>query len=121
MALGSLNVRVSKADFEARIGVVEQKISMLLDVINRYGRAKENLDQFIESNDSNYDAMVNRIDENIKAAKRAHASLVETKNSLQETVNKMNVFGSEVKETITTAVDATKSTVEAVLKIDAIL
>ena len=121
MALGSLNVRVSKADFEARINTIEQKIAMLVDVIDRYGRAKENLDQFIESNDSNYQAMIERIDENIKAAKKAHASLVETKNTLQTTVDQMNVFGTEVKETLTSAVDATKSTVEAVLKIDAIL
>lgn len=121
MALGSLNLRVSKSDFETRIGVVEIRMNALVDVINRYENAKANLDQFIESNDSNYDSMVDQINEYIKNAKRAHAALNETKLELQSTVDKMAGMGSEIKETITSAVEATKSTVEAAIKIDAIL
>ena len=121
MALGSLNLRVSKQDFEARIAIVETRIAMLVDVIDRYGRAKENLDQFIESNDNNYQAMIERIDENMKAAKKAHAALTETKNSLQDTVNKMENMGNELKETIVSATEATASTVTAAIKIEAIL
>ena len=121
MALGSLNLRVSKKDFENRISIIETKIAKLVDDIERYGRAKNNQDQFIEGNDSNYQAMLERIDANIKAAKKAHAAQTETKNSLQDTVAKMENMGNEVKETIVSATDATVSTVEAVMKIDAIL
>lgn len=121
MALGSLNLRVSKQDFENRIAIVETKIAMLVDVIERYGRAKANLDQFIESNDNNYQAMIERIDANVLSAKKAHAALTETKNSLMDTVSKMENMGQEVAETITSATDAAVSTVQAALKIDAIL
>lgn len=121
MALGSLNLKVSKKDFEDRILVVEGRMSQLMDVIERYGRAKENLDQFIESGDSNYEAMIERIDVNILAAKKSYAALAETKASLQETVTLMEGMSSEVKETITAAVDATKSTVEAAIKVSALL
>ena len=121
MALGSLNLRVSKQDFEQRISIIETKIAMLVDVIDRYSRAKENLDQFIESNDSNYQAMVERIDANVMSAKKAHAALTETKNSLQDTVSKMENMGNEVAETITSATDAAVSTISAALKIDSLL
>jgi len=121
MALGSLNLRVSKSDFEARIAIAEASMARLEDVISRYGDAKTNLDQFIESDDNNYQAMIERIDANIKAAKKAHAALNETKLELQETINKMEGMTDKVKETIVSATDAAISSVEAAIKIDAIL
>ena len=121
MALGSLNLRVSKGDFEKRIAVVEIRMGALVDVINRYENAKANLDQFIESNDNNYDNMVKQIDVYIKNAKKAHSALNATKLELQSTVEKMANMGNEVKETIVAATDATVRAVEAAIKIDAIL
>lgn len=121
MALGSLNLKVSQSDFENRISIIEVKMQQLVDVINRYDSAKSNLDQFIESNDSNYQDMVERINENIRAAKKAHSALNATKLELQETVNKMANMGNEIKETLTSATDAAKSAVDAAIKIDAIL
>ena len=112
MALGSLNLRVSKGDFEKRIAVVEIRMGALVDVINRYENAKANLDQFIESK---------QIDVYIKNAKKAHSALNATKLELQSTVEKMANMGNEVKETIVAATDATVSAVEAAIKIDAIL
>lgn len=121
MALGQLNLRVSQKDFEERITVISMRMQALEDVVARYGRAKENLDQFIESGDDNYEAMCAQIDEYVNNAKRAHAALNETKIQLQETVNQMANMGSEVKETITSATDAVKSTAEAAIKINSIL
>ncbi len=121
MALGSLNLRVSRDDFEKRIQIVDIRMATLADVVRRYEQAKANLDQFIESNDSNYDAMCEQIDEYIKNAKRAHAALNETKVQLQDTVEKMGNMGNEIKETITSATDAAASTLQAAIKIDSIL
>lgn len=121
MALGSLNLRVSKEDFVKRIELVEMRMNILQDVIERYGRAKENIDQFMESDDSNVDAMLERIDTNVLAAKKAHAALSETKLVLQETVDQMEGMSREVKETVSAATEATKSSVEAAIKISAIL
>ena len=121
MALGSLNLKVSKEDFEQRIAVVEVRMAQLQDVIERYGQAKANLDQFIESGDSNYEAMVERIDVNVRAARKAYSALSETKASLQETVNLMDNMGNEIKETIVAGTEATVSTVEAAIKIAALL
>ena len=121
MALGSLNLRVSKEDFERRIELVDQRMNVLLDVIERYARAKENLDQFMEGDDSNVEAMIERIDVNVEAAKKSHAALNETKLSLQETVNQMEGMSKEVKETLTAGIEATKSTVEAAITIKSIL
>ena len=121
MALGSLNLKVSKKDFEDRIIVVEGRMSQLMDVVERYNQAKANLDQFIESGDSNFEAMLERIDVNIKAAKKSYAALSETKASLQETVNLMEGLGNEVKETITSATEAATSTVNAAIKVAELL
>lgn len=121
MALGSLNLKVSKKDFEDRIIVVEGRMAQLMDVVERYNQAKSNLDQFIESGDSNYEAMIARIDVNVVTAKKAYAALSETKASLQETVNLMEGMSNEVKETITAATDAAASTVSAAIKVAELL
>lgn len=121
MALGSLNLKVSKSDFEQRIAIVDGRMAQLMDVIERYGQAKTNLDQFIENGDTNYQAMIERIDVNIKAAKKSYAALSETKASLQETVNLMEGMSTEVKETITSATEAAVSTVEAAIKVAELL
>ena len=121
MALGKLNLRVSKADFEKRIEFINTRMSSLENVVDRYNNAKQNLDQFIENGDSNYEAMCQQIDEYIRNAKKAHAALNATKLELQETVDKMDNMGNEVKETIVSATEATVSAVNAAIKIDAIL
>ena len=121
MAIGSLNLRVSQRDFEARIQIIETRMATLMDVINRYHDAKVNLDQFIEGNDDNYQAMIDRIEENVKAAKKAHAALTETKADLMKTVTQMNEMSGKVKETITSATEAAKSSIEAAIKINSVL
>lgn len=121
MALGSMNLRVSKQDFLDRIALIEQRMNVLQDVIERYGRAKENIDQFMDGDDSNVDAMLERIDVNVRAAKKAHAALNESKLSLQETVDQMEGMGKEVKETISAGIEASLNTVESVIKISSVL
>lgn len=121
MALGSLNLKVSKSDFEQRITVVEGRMAQLMDVVERYNNAKANLDQFLEGGDSNYEAMIERINANIKAAKKSHAALAETKASLEETVRLMEGMSNEVKETITSGVEAATSTINAAIKIAELL
>jgi len=121
MAVGSVNLKVSKSDFEQRIAIVEGRMAQLMDVIERYNQAKSNLDQFIESGDDNYEAMIERIDVNVTAAKKSYNALSQTKASLQETVKQMEEMSKEVKETIVSAVDAAASTVNAVIKVEELL
>ena len=121
MALGSLNLKVSKSDFEQRIAIVEGRMAQLMDVVERYGRAKANLDQFIESGDQNYEAMLERIQVNVDAAKSAYRSLSETKATLQETVRLMEGMSSEVKETIVSGTEAAASSIKSAIKVSSLL
>ena len=121
MAKGSLNLIVSKKDFLDRINVIEQKMAALQDVIQRYGTAKQNLDQFMGDTDDAYQSMIDRIDANVKAAKKSYTALQETKASLQDTVDKMDNMGAEVKETIGSATEAAVSAIDAAIKVDSIL
>lgn len=121
MALGSLNLRITERDFESRIQIIDTRMSSLMDVINRYNTAKSNLDQFMEGNDDNYQAMIERIDTNLLAAKKAHAALAEAKANLENTVREMNQMSGNIKETLTSATEAAKSSVEAAIKIHSVL
>jgi hypothetical protein len=67
MAKGSSNLIVSKQDFLDRVIQLEEKMQRLYDVIQRYEDAKKNLDQFIESGDTNYEDMIESINANISA------------------------------------------------------
>ena len=121
MALGSLNLKVSKQDFLNRIDAIQAKMDRLSDVIQKYRDLKTNLDQFVEPEDNSYEVWVARIDEHINAAGRAKAALNESKKTLQQTVDQMDEFGNVVKQTVSSATEATKSTVEAAIKIAPLL
>lgn len=121
MALGQLNLRVSQSDFEQRITLIETRMNILADVVSRYEDAKRNLDQFMESNDSNYDAMCQNIDQYIANAKRAHGALNETKAELMRTVEQMGGMSGQVKEVITSAGEAAKNTLEAAIQVNSVL
>ena len=112
---------VSKEQFQERIDMCQTQMDKLMDVIEKYGNAKKSLDQFIQNGDVTYELMLERIDENIKAAKKSHAALQQTKLSLQETVSKMETMGTEAQQTVQDAIGAVGSTVNTILKIDDVL
>lgn len=121
MALGKLNLRVKKQDFVDRIEMCNAKMDVLSDVIEKYRQAKVNLDQFVQGEDDSYQRWVERIDAHIDAAGRAKASLAEAKKALEETVNQMDDFGSEVEKTVSDSVEALKSTAQAAINIAPLL
>lgn len=121
MALGSLNLRVSQKDFEDRLTIVELRMQVLSDVVSRYESAKKNMDQFIESDDTNFEAMCTNIDQYIANAKRAHGALNETRLELLATVEKMQNMSGQVKEVASSAAEAAKSTLEAAIQVNSIL
>lgn len=75
----------------------------------------------MESNDNNYDVMCQNIDEYIANARRAHGALNETKAELMRTVEQMGGMSGQVRETLTSAVEAAKSTLEAAIQVNTIL
>lgn len=120
MAL-DLNLRVSKDDFQRCIDTAGDKMAALMDVIERYNDAKRNLNQFIEEDDVNYQAMIERIDVNIRAARKSYNALKLEQQTLQETVNKMESMGSKVRQTLEDATGAAGSVINAALKVDDVL
>lgn len=121
MALGSSNLFVSKEDFLSRIDELESKMQALYDVVQRYENAKKNLDQFIVDGDTNYNNMIENINEHINAAKKSYSALNEMKENLKKTVDQMDSMSGKVAETITSATEAAKSTIEAAFKVNSIL
>lgn len=121
MAVLKLGLHVKKEDFQARIDAMETQMSALQDIISRYREHKTNLDQFVTAEDSSYERWVKEIDAHIEAAGKAYAALKENKEALQKTVDEMDDFGRLLADTLESAADATKSTVEAAIKVAAIL
>jgi methyl-accepting chemotaxis protein len=119
--IGDLNLKVSKADFERRIDLIDLRMNTLASVVESYNNAKRNLDQFIEGSDDNYEAMCANIDMYIKNAKSAHGLLAGMKDELKRAVSEMDDMHTNVKETITAATEAVASTVQAVYRVKTIL
>lgn len=112
---------VSKEEFQDRITACETQMGGLMDVIERYNNAKRSLDQFIQSGDITYELMLERIDENVRAARKSYAALQKTKLSLEETVSKMEDMGTEAMQTVQDAIGAVGSVINAALKIEDVL
>ena len=121
MATGQANLKVDKQTFENKIADIERKIAALDDVISRYRTAKTNLDQFVKPEDSSYEEWVKRIDENINACGKAKAALNESKATLQKTVDQMDNLNKEIQETVSSATEAAKSSIDAAIKIAPLL
>lgn len=119
--IADVGLIVSKEEFQDRINACETQMGRLMDVIEKYNNAKKSLDQFIQSGDITYELMLERIDENVRAAKKSYAGLQQTKLALEETVSKMETMGSEAQQTVQDAIGAVGSAVNAVLKIDDVL
>ena len=117
MALGNLNLRVSKQDFVNRIELITQKMNALDDVIQKYGEARNNLDQFVEEGDSTYQQWIERIDANVTACRKARAALDESRQKLQTTVDQMEGVNSQIANLVQTGTEAAKSTVEAAIRV----
>lgn len=114
MAAGSLdlNLKVSQQDFENRINIIEERMGDLMNVIDRYNRAKSNLSQFMDDDDSNVQTMIDRIDVNVNAARAEHQHLQEVKVTLQQTVEQMTGMSSKVSDTLASATEAAKETIK---------
>ena len=121
MAEGSLNLRVGKQDFLNMIDAVNLKMAALENVIQRYGVARNNLNQFVEEGDSTYEAWCERIDVNVNNCKAALASLRETKAGLEQTVEQREGMTARLTETVTEATEDTKSVVKAAIKVVEVL
>ena len=117
----NLKVKVTKERFETLIQEIDIRMNKLSDVIESYGRARDNLDQFIAEGGVGYHQMLERIDVNVKAARAARADLEATKTALQETISQMDNFGNEVSNTLEAAIEAAGSAVNAALHVEEIL
>ena len=65
--------------------------------------------------------MIENINEHINAAKKSYSALNEMKENLKKTVDQMDSMSGKVAETITSATEAAKSTIEAAFKVNSIL
>ena len=117
----SLGLKVSKQDFLDRIEQIDNKMGKLDGVIQKYRNLKTNLDQFVKPEDSTYEQWCERIDANITSCGKAKAALSKSKETLQKTVDQMDDFGNQLKETVTTATQATIHTAEVAIKIAPLL
>ncbi|MBE6957137.1 MAG: hypothetical protein E7450_06760 [Ruminococcaceae bacterium] len=113
--------KFSAQAMQTRIDNIQQKMDQLMDVITRYEQERNNLDQFIEDADSNYQAMVERINVNVKAAKDTYEALKGVKAGLEKTLQQMTDMGQNIASTIEDATDAAKSVIKAAIKVDSVL
>ena len=112
-----LNLKVSEQDFLNRINVIEQKMSDLWNVIEKYGRAKLNIGLFMGSTDTHLEDMIERINVNVEAARAEYQNLQEIKVTMQETVNQMNSMSAKIGKTIESATENAKEAIKSVINI----
>lgn len=117
MALEKLNLKVSKADFERKIQEASDRIVDLENIIERYGEAKKNLTQFVESNDSTYASWCERIELNITNCRKAKVALQESKATLEETVKQMDEMSGQMKEMVDSASEAARQVINTAIDV----
>lgn len=108
-----LTLFMSKADFDDIIGQIDGKLHELEAIADEYDGLRDNVSSFMDQDDR-VDEMKRAVQENVRNVHMAIGQANLTKKNLQDTVDEMEQFSSNVGKTIEQAAQTAKSGAEAV-------
>ena len=111
--MAQVSLKVNKQSYETQIGLLQTYLNNLDGTITQYERKKTDLNSFMGGNDDNYDKMLAGIEHNINTVRKAREMCDASIQSLRETLDAMENFGSNLASTIESGVEAAKSGVKA--------
>jgi methyl-accepting chemotaxis protein len=115
-----LLLHAKKADFVNLIDQLGSKFDILSGLLGEYQTLRSNVTAFIQDSDSNFQNMLNNVDVNIDAVKRAMAITMKSKTNLQKTVDQMDDMSGKVSTMMSETAEAAKNVITTAIKIEAL-
>lgn len=122
----NLKLKVSKASYEEKLNKLKDLANRLDNKITVFQKYKTDTAKFIEETDDNYGEVINNIDANIEACRKAHERVEDSIKFVQDTLTDMedvSVYGGKIlgdavdiaKDSLANAVDAVSSSLKTIL------
>lgn len=97
---------------------LQGQIEVLNGILAEYQSLKNNVRDFVEDADSNFDNMQANVEENIKAVKGELAQVQSIKDQIQNTVDSMTEMNTNTQTILTQGVESASGAVRAAIKLD---
>ena len=114
-------LKVTKADYEDKLTLLESAISELEGVRSEYQTLLGQLDDVMESTSDQFAKTEENVKENIRAIEKSIKNAQNARDSVKASVDAYDEFGAQAQSTLQSAGEAAKSYVEAATKTASIL
>ena len=113
-----LLLHAKKEDFVNLIDQLGTKFDTLSGLLGEYQNLRTNVTSFIQDGDTNYQNMLDNVDANIDAVKRAMAITLKSKENLQKTVDQMDDMSGNVSKLMTESAEAAKNVIVNAIRLE---
>lgn len=118
MAAAELLLHASKEDYLTLIGQMDGKLTELGTLLTEYQNLKNRVNNFVKDGDSNYQNMLENVENNVQAVRRAIGITQKSRDNLQKTVDQMEETSANVSKLMSETAEAAANTIKTAIRIE---
>lgn len=104
-----LRLKVSQAEYERRIGVLDSKISALGSLLTEYEQLEREADKVMGDGDNNLRKLKLTVEKNIKAVRGQQEMVKQSREMLQKQMNDLGMLSTNVENMFDEAMQTAKT------------
>ena len=109
-----LQLKVSHADYDAKIGQLDAQMNKLQTILGDYQTLKNDATKVFGEDDQNLRAIQDQVQTNINAVQGQYNMLKEARDMLQKQMDELGLLGQNITATIEQGVSTAKSAFTAI-------
>lgn len=113
-----LLLHASKEDYLTLIGQLDGKLNDLGNLLTEYHNLKGRVDTFVKDGDSNYQNMLENVENNVDAVRRAIGITQKSRDHLQKTVDQMEDMSTNVSNMMSQTAEAAANTIKTAIRVE---
>lgn len=113
-----LLLHADKNDYLNLIGQLDGKLNELGTLLTEYQNLKTRVNTFVKDGDSNYQNMLDNVENNVQAVRRAIGITQKSRDNLQKTVDQMEDMSTNVSNLMSETAEAAANTIKTAIRIE---
>ena len=113
-----LLLHASREDYMTLIGQLDGKLEDLGNLLTDYQDLKNRVNSFVRDGDSNYQNMLDNVENNVQAVRRAIGITQKSRQSLQNTVDQMDDMSTNASKMMSETAQAAANTIKTAIRIE---
>lgn len=116
-----LLLHLNKEDYLAKIQELDDKLNQLRSLLADYQKLETDVTMFVQERDSNFENMRANVRANVDAVQRAIGITMKSKDTLQKTVDDMDVMSAQTSSMLSEAAEMAQNTIKTAIRVDGLL